>query len=247
MSHLISRCVLALLVSAGLCLACGSDQKPVNAPETASAPESPSDTSTGAAATPAPNGEPVSTPPQSPPPQGLNETRSGNTVAMPGTATQPQAEPALSESQIAMITDLANTAEIEQAKLAQNKAKSASVKKFAAMMIKHHSQAKTDQAKLYKQLSLTPTQSQDANLLKDDANNTLGTLRGSSGAPFDVAYMDSQVAAHQKVLDTLDQKLIPAASDQRLIDELKHMRETVESHLKEAKSIQADLAQQSSR
>jgi len=166
---------------------------------------------------------------------------------MPGTATQPQAEPALSESQIAMITDLANTAEIEQAKLAQNKAKSASVKKFAAMMIKHHSQAKTDQAKLYKQLSLTPTQSQDANLLKDDANNTLGTLRGSSGAPFDVAYMDSQVAEHQKVLDTLDQKLIPAASDQRLIDELKHMRETVESHLKEAKSIQADLAQQSSR
>jgi len=143
-----------------------------------------------------------------------------------------------------MITDLANTAEIEQGKLAQNKAKSANVKKFAAMMVKHHSEAKTDQTKLFKKLNLTPTQSQDATVLKDSANNTLGSLRGSSGAAFDTAYMESQVAEHQQVLDTIDNKLLPAATDEKLVDELKKMRETVASHLTEAKSIQQELTAQ---
>ena len=250
MSQLFSRSILsaALSVSA-LCFACSSEQKPANSPDNTAA-ESPADASTpqpGDAAMPAPNGEPVSTPPEAPPPQGLNNPQSGNTVAMPGASTDVKNAPELCQGQVAMITDLANSSEIEQAKLAQSKAKAANVKKFAAMMIKHHTDAKTDQAKLYKKLNLTPTQSQDATLLKDDANNTLGSLRGSSGSAFDVAYIDSQVAAHQKVLDALDQKLIPAASDQDLVAELKKMRETVESHLKEAKSIQAGLAGQATR
>jgi putative membrane protein len=84
-------------------------------------------------------------------------------------------------------------------------------------------------------------------VLKDSANNTLGTLRGSSGAAFDTAYMESQVAEHQQVLDTIDNKLLPAATDEKLVDELKKMRETVVSHLTEAKSIQQELTAPANR
>jgi putative membrane protein len=140
-----------------------------------------------------------------------------------------------------MVTELANTAEIEQGKLAQGKAKSASVKKFAAMMIKHHSEAKSDQAKLYKELNLSSEASAQGNLLKEDADKIMGTLRGAEGDAFDVAYMNSQVDAHQKVLDTINRELLPAATDEKLRKSLEDMKETVESHLKEARSIQADL------
>jgi putative membrane protein len=142
-----------------------------------------------------------------------------------------------------MVTELANSAEVEQGKLAALKAKNAKVKKFAAMMVKHHSEAKTDQAKLYQQLKLTPTQSNDSTALKESADKTVGQLRGAEGAAFDVAYIDSQVDAHQKVLAVLDQQLLPAATNEDLVKGLKKMRETVESHLKEAKSLQAELAQ----
>jgi putative membrane protein len=242
MSKISRNIVTAFSVSA-LCLACGSDQKTA-----ASADDMQPEASTPQpvdVASSVPNGQPVNTPPDNPPPQGLNDSRTSNALASPGATTAPA--PQLTEPQIAMITELANTAEVEQGKLAQTKAKNASVKKFAAMMVKHHTEAKTEQSKLFKQLSLTPTQSQDANVLKDGADRTLGTLRGADGAAFDTAYIDSQVDEHQKVLDTIDQKLLPAAKSEDLVNGLKKMRDTVESHLKEAKSIQAELSKTASK
>ena len=79
--------------------------------------------------------------------------------------------------------------------------------------------------------------------LKGDADKMLGSLRGASGASFDLAYIDGQVAEHQKVLDTIDQQLLPSATTEKVIEALKRMRETVASHLEEAKSIQSELTQ----
>jgi putative membrane protein len=220
--------------------ACGADQN-----RTSSVPQdSPSPTSASLETAPSP----VDVPPAAAqaPAEPRASSASSNELASPksGTSSLPPTVK-LSEAQVAMITDLANSAEIEQAKLAQSKAKSPAVKKFAAMMIKHHSEAKTEQSKLYKQLNLTPTQSQPATALKEDADKTLGSLRAADGNAFDVAYMNSQVDAHQKVLDSINQELLPAASNEKLVDGLNKMKKTVEAHLDEAKSIQADLLKSS--
>jgi putative membrane protein len=242
MSQLMSRNVLTTLAAlTALTSGCASDQKTT---ETPASPEAPVNTSTpepADAAMPQPNTQPTATPPDAPPPQGLNQGTAGNALAASASST-PAPQPALSEGQIAMIVDLANSAEVEQGKLAQTKAKSAKVKKFAAMMVKHHSEAKAEADKIVKQLSLSPVQSQDATTLKADADKTLGSLRGATGAAFDVAYMDSQVAAHQDVLKLLDQQLLPSAKTEDVVKALKKMRETVTSHLEEARSIQAELA-----
>lgn len=243
MSQLLLRSVsVAALAAAFACFACGSDQKQPNTPADAPAPGEP--TSSGTVPTPddmtqAPTGEPTTIPPVSAPPQGLNEPARGNQVAMPS-ATTPSASP-LSEGQIAKITDLANSSEIEAARFAQTKAKSPSVKKFAAMMIKHHSDARAEQTKLYQKLDLTPTASETAVTLQADSDKSLKALRGADGAAFDTAYMQAQVDAHQKVLDTIDRQLLPAATDQALVADLKKMRATVESHLTEAKRIVGEL------
>ena len=246
MSQPLFRSALTVAVSlSAFCFACSSDQKTTNTPDVASSPEAPADTSTpqpGDAATPAPNGEPTNMPPATPPPQTLNRATPSNAVAMPKASSQPPAAVQLSQSQIAMVTELANSSEIEQAKVAQSKAKAVSVRKFAAMMLKHHTEGKAEQAKLFKQLNLTPTQSQNATALKQDADRTLSELRSATGAAFDERYIDSQVEAHQKVLDAINGELLPAAIDQQLVDGLNKMKMTVESHLEQAKSLQAELA-----
>jgi putative membrane protein len=240
---------LTLIVSlSALSFACASDQKTANTPEEVAPADGTSSQPAGDAM---PNGQPVNTPPSTPEPaaapQGSNGTSSSNSLAAPGSPTTQQSAPALTEAQVAKITELANTSEIEQAKLAQGKAKSASVRKFAAMMIKHHGDAKAQQAKLYQSLQITPTQSQSATQLKDAGDRTLGSLRAANGSAFDREYMESQVDAHQKVLDTIDQQLLPAAVDQALMDELKKMRATVESHLTEAKNILDELDKNGAR
>jgi len=245
MSHLLSRTLLTTALACGAaCFGCSSDQKTSNTAEAVPPAEPPADmrpSQPEPAAMPAPNGEPTSTPPSSPPPQALGEAPTNPAVLpqVPSTIAKP---PRLSENQVAMLTTLANNSEIDQAKLAQSKAKSPSVKKFADMMVREHTEAKNEQAKLYKRLNLTAAQSQDATALKDSADRTLASLRAASGQAFDVAYIDAQVDAHQKVLDTIDTDLLPAAARQELIDDLKKMRTVVDAHLKEAKSLQAELA-----
>jgi putative membrane protein len=210
------------LLSVALMCGCGSE------------PNRSSNTADDMAMTPA---QGVTIPPPAEPPA---QTSTSTESAARGSSSAPAAE-RLTDRQIAMVTDLANTAEIEQGNLAQGKAKSAKVKKFAAMMVKHHSEAKTEQAKLYKELNLTPAASPQGNQLKGDADKIIGALRAADGEAFDVEYMNSQVEAHQKVLDTINNELLPAATGEKLKDSLEDMKDTVESHLKEARSIQDDL------
>ncbi len=159
----------------------------------------------------------------------------------PAAAEAPKPEP-LTDEQIVMITDLANAAEVDQAKVAQGKAKNARVKKFAAMMVSDHSQAKGKQAKIVAKLKLKPADSPVASELKTSGTNTLASLKSAPPADFDKTYMGVQVDEHKKVLDTLTTRLIPNAKDAELKALLEEMRPTIEAHLKEAGDIQQALA-----
>lgn len=140
-----------------------------------------------------------------------------------------------------MFADLANTSEVEQGKLAQGKAKAPAVKKFAELMVKHHTEAQQEQAKLFKKLSLVPSDSASAAQLKADGEKATATLKEAGAAEFDRTYVATQVDVHQKVLDALDTKLIPAARSTELVAILRKMRTTVEAHLSQAKALQSQV------
>jgi putative membrane protein len=140
----------------------------------------------------------------------------------------------LSDEQIAAITDAANTAEIAQAKLAQAKSKDPSVKQFAAMMINHHGEAKQKQAKL----KLKPVESGVSTAMQVDADSTMNALKADSGKDFDQAYITAQVDGHQKVLDTINDKLLPNVKNADLKAYLEEIKPRVEEHLKQAKVLQ---------
>jgi putative membrane protein len=154
---------------------------------------------------------------------------------------EPAPAPALTDAQVAAISDAANAGEIEQAKIAQKRGKDAGVKKFAAMMIAHHTEAMQKQAKLLSKLNVRPEETPESMALAAEGTEVLESLKTADAASFDAAYIASQVDAHQKVLIKFDTRLIPSAKNADLRALLEEFRPRVEAHLKEAKEIQRAL------
>ncbi|HKO51693.1 MAG TPA: DUF4142 domain-containing protein [Polyangiaceae bacterium] len=210
-SSLIVLCALALTQ-------CGGDQKTAESAPTMPSAEPPTDQAPELDAGTAQS------------PEGINIATA---PTEPSTPPAPKAEE-LSDAQIAAITDAANSAEIAQAKIAQLKSKDAAVKSFAAMMIVHHGQAKQKQAKL----KLKTEVSGVSTAMNADAGATLDALNSDPGKDFDKIYINSQITGHQKVLDTINDKLLPNVKDAKLKAYLDEIKPKVEEHLRQAKQLQ---------
>ena len=188
-------------------------------------------------------------------PPAANQPVTGqNERAMPGTdqaardwdKTQQQkdttanAAPTVSnDAEVAKVLDIANQGEIDQAKLAQKTAVNANVKKFADMMVADHQKAIDDQKALLKKIDVSPKDNELAKSFKDEGKQQLDAMKDKKGAEFDRLYMDTQVKAHQKLLDTIDKDLLPRVSNAEFKAQVKTVRDTVNKHLTEAKDIQA--------
>lgn len=157
------------------------------------------------------------------------------------TAAPTPAEPALTDEQVAKVSSVLHEGEIAAAKLAASNGKDAKVKKFAAMMVKHHGEAQKKEEALAKKAKMTPADSPLSMQMAKENESTAATLKALKGAEFDKAYVDSQVKGHEAALEAIDKKLLPAAQNADLKAALTAFRPTVESHLKEAKDIQSGL------
>lgn len=189
--------------------------------------------------------EPPPQVPAEPPPPAIQPTDAPTDLPAPDagapTASPTPAEKPLTDEQIAKITWTLHQGEIEAGKLAASNAKDAKVKKFAAMMVKHHSDAQKKEEALAKKAKMTPADSPTAAALASQNESVGSTLKGLKGADFDKAYIDAQVKGHQDALATIDDKLMPAVQSADLKSAITSFRPTVEAHLKEAKEIQATL------
>jgi putative membrane protein len=214
----------AVLALAGLAFVqCGGEQKPAgSAAEVMPSAEPPQPEEADAATTRA-----------APPPSDTG-TADAKPSAPPAAATKPDP---LSDEQIAAITDGANSSEIAQAKLAQSKSKDPAIQRFAAMMISHHGEAKQKQAKL----KLKPAESGTSTALQVDADSTLNALKADDGKDFDQAYITAQVTGHQKVLDVINDQLLPSVKNADLKAYLEEIKPRVEEHLKQAKQLRESL------
>lgn len=142
------------------------------------------------------------------------------------------------DAQILAFAKTANSGEIAEAKLAQQKATNPAVKKFAALMIADHTKMLADGNALATKLAITPdTSKSDVQDLAKGADSDLKDLQGKkAGKDFDEDYIGKQVDTHQKVLDKLND-----ASKSAKAPELKAAVDAsiakVQDHLTQAKSI----------
>ena len=125
----------------------------------------------------------------------------------------------------------ANMAEVQAGKVAQTKASSDEVKKFAQHMVDDHSKMLKEQQ--------TMAQSKGVALPKEPGKaekSSLKKLQSASGAQFDKSYMQQMVKDHEKALK-LVQDTAKSAKDPELKQAAEQAAPEIQKHLDEAKEI----------
>lgn len=168
------------------------------------------------------------------------DAASTTAAAAPAPAA-PAAAPAVTDPQIAAIVVAANQVDIDAGELAKTKASDPRVKEFAQRMITDHSGVNQAASDLVTRLGVTPEPNATSQKLTADGEASRTALQGQSGAAFDRAYVDGEVAYHQAVLDAIDQTLIPSAQNAELKALLEQTRPAVAAHLDHARQLQTSL------
>lgn len=147
----------------------------------------------------------------------------------------------INDAQIAHIVVTANQVDVDAGKLAQKMASNAEVKKFGERMVADHEGVNKQAVALATRLKVTPQDNDTSKALKAGGDKNIATLKTLSGAAFDKAYVEQEVAYHQAVLDAIDKTLIPGASNAELKALIVKVRPAIAAHLEHAKHIQSTL------
>jgi len=158
------------------------------------------------------------------------------------TATATPPPPAVSDANIAAIVVDADSIDIKNGLVAKKMAKNAQVKAFAQQMITDHTSVNKKATDLATKLSLTPEENETSRQLVSNADATRDAIKAKTGANFDKAYIDNDVAYHEAVLDMLDKTLIPNAQNADLKSLLESVKPAFQAHLDHAKQVQATLS-----
>jgi putative membrane protein len=148
---------------------------------------------------------------------------------------------ALTDPQIAAIVVAANQVDIDAGNLAIKKTKNAEVKKFAESMVTDHTAINKAAVDLVTKLKVTPVESDASKGLTSGGADNRAKLEKLDGAAFDKAYVDNEVAYHKAVIDTIDSKLIPSATNADLKNTLISVKPTIQAHLEHAQMVQSKL------
>ena len=120
------------------------------------------------------------------------------------------------DPQIAHIAYTAGQIEIEAAQLALKVSKNADVGAFAEGMVKDHTTVNKLALDLVKKLNVTPEDNDTSKALSKGAAAKRAELSKLSGAAFDKAYMENEVAYHKTVNGALETTLIPSSTNGEL-------------------------------
>jgi putative membrane protein len=145
------------------------------------------------------------------------------------------------DPQIAAIVVAANQADIDAGNLAKSKSTNASVKEFAQRMITDHTGVNKAAVDLVTKLKVTPESNPTSQSLAKGGEDNVAALKKLSGAAFDKAYVDHEVAYHESVISAIDKTLIPSAQNAELKALLVKVRPAFVAHLDHAKKLQGEL------
>jgi putative membrane protein len=124
--------------------------------------------------------------------------------------------PKPTDPQIAHIAYTAGVIDIEAAKLALKMSKNKDVRAFAENMVKDHETVNKMALDLVKKLGVTPEDNDTSKSLSKGADAQRAKLAKLSGAAFDKAYIENEVAYHKTVNGALETVLIPSSSNAEL-------------------------------
>ena len=166
-------------------------------------------------------------------------TDSATTATAPATVDTTSATPQkLTDPEIASIAVNADQIDIDYAAIAKEKSKNADVLKFAATMAKDHKSVNDQAVALATKLGVTPQDNPVTQSLLSGAATTKADLNSKSGADFDKAYIDNEVAYHKAAIDLVENKLIVDATNPELKSLLQTALPIFKQHLAHAEMVQ---------
>jgi putative membrane protein len=136
------------------------------------------------------------------------------TVSAPLVASAEDTRP--DDAQIAHIAYTAGEIDIAAGKQALAKSQNKDVRAFAEEMVRDHTTVNKEALALVKKLNVTPKDNPTSQSLSNDAAAKLKSYAKLDGAAFDKAYVDNEVAFHEKVNGALKSTLIPSAQNPEL-------------------------------
>lgn len=145
------------------------------------------------------------------------------------------------DAQIAHIAYTAGDIDIKAAKLALQKSKNADVRAFAENMVDDHQAVNEKALALVKKLDVTPQDNATSQAFVKEADAKRAELQELSGAAFDKAYVDNEVAYHKAVDAALQDTLIPSASNAELKALLQTGLKIFQGHERHAEHVAQSL------
>lgn len=148
----------------------------------------------------------------------------------------------LTDPEIASVAVAANQVDIQAAEQAEKKTHNEAVKNFAHTMIQDHRSVIDKATALCAKLHVTPKSNALSKQLSSNGEKMRKQLGGKSGASFDKAYVDNEVAYHQAVITTVTDTLIPQTQNAELKALLESVVPVLRTHLEHAQMVQQQLA-----
>jgi putative membrane protein len=127
--------------------------------------------------------------------------------------------------------------DIEAGKQALDKSQNNDVRAFAQQMIGDHTAVNDQALALVKKLNVTPEDNATSKSLAEAVDAERKKLADLSGAAFDKAYVDNEVAYHKAVDDAVSKTLIPSAQNAELKTLLENGLKLFEAHLAHAEQL----------
>lgn len=146
-----------------------------------------------------------------------------------------------SDPQIAHIAYTAGVIDIKAAELALKTSQNKEVIAFANDMVRDHKAVNDKALALVKKLNVTPEDNATSQSLTKGADAKYAELSALSGAAFDKAYVDNEVAFHKTVGDALTSTLIPDSSNAELKSLLQTGLKIFSGHLQHAEHLASTL------
>lgn len=151
--------------------------------------------------------------------------------------------PVSPDARILTLLDIANISDIEQGKLAMQKAEHPRVREFGERMVAEHKAMQEEGEKAAAQLRMPkvpPAADADIAMMAKEHVQTMEALRQHSGGAFDRAYIKHEIEGHQQVLDRLEAAMREARSPavKQLIEQ---SRPVIKEHLVSARAIDQTL------
>ena len=163
----------------------------------------------------------------------------GAIVLGSGVALAQGAKP--TDPQIAHIAYTAGDIDVKAGKLALEKSQNPQVREFATDMVRDHTAVNQQALALVKKLGVTPQDNPTSQGLVKQADESRTKLAKLSGAAFDKAYVENEIAYHKTVNGALQTTLIPSAQNGELKSLLETGLKIFQGHLQHAETVAAAL------